>query len=196
MLQQSQFNKGKLMKKQMISLTLLALAFTAVSASDKVTLNEAERMVDSGQAILVKLPKNVNIAQVTAADVNQTNVAETNTTSLIKSVPEAVKVAETVKQIEVAQKAEAKKEIEGVSIAMPTTLSSLLNKLSQATGEAYFCDDELNIPAARIKIKSIDHLNKYLKQVTTFAIEIVRDSNDPAIPKVLKVVRTDKGEKK
>ncbi len=166
------------MKKQMMSVVALALVFTVVSAAEKVTLNEAERMVDSGQAILVKLPKNVNITQVIAVDANQTNVAE------------------TTKQIEVAQKVAVKKEIEGVNISMPTTLSSLLNKLSQATGEAYFCDDELNIPAARIKIKSIDHLNKYLKQVTPFAIEVVRDSSDPAIPKVLKVVRTDKGEKK
>lgn len=184
------------MKKKMACIALSALAFTSVYASEKVTLNEAERMVDSGQAILVKLPKNVNIAQVTADDVNQTKVVDANMTASIKSAPETVKIVEATKPIESAQKVEVKKEIEGVSIAMPTTLSTFLNKLSQATGEAYFCDDEINIPAARIKIKSIDHLNKYLKQVTAFSIEVVRESNDPAIPKVLKVVRTDKGEKK
>lgn len=184
------------MKKKMACIALSALAYTSVYASEKVTLNEAERMVDSGQAILVKLPKNVNIAQVTEEDANQTKVVDANVTAPIKSVPEAVKVIETLKPIEITQKVEVKKEIEGVSIIMPTTLSSFLNKLSQETGETYFCDDEINIPAARIKIKSIDHLNKYLKQVTQFSIEIVRESNDASIPKVLKVIRAEKGEKK
>ncbi|MCL4432128.1 MAG: hypothetical protein M1300_07400 [Epsilonproteobacteria bacterium] len=184
------------MKNKMAYIALSALAFTSVYASEKVTLNEAERMVDSGQAILVKLPKNVNIAQVTTDDVNQTKVVDVNVTASTTSVPEIVKVVEIPKTIDIVEKVEFEKEIEGISIAMPTTLSSLLNKLSQATGETYFCDDEINIPAARIKIKSIDHLNKYLKQVTGFSIEIVRESNDPAIPKVLRVVKTDKANKK
>lgn len=165
-------------------LVLMALLSVGASANtDTMTLNEAEKMVQGGRAILVQLPDNAVFTKIKEQDANATKkVVVINDINVTKVAPVVVAQKE-VKKIEPV------KVKEGVSIAMPTTLSSLLPKLSKVTGEFYFCEDNLNIPSSNIKINDLGHLNRYLRQVSDFGLVVTRESNDPSLPKVIKVVR-------
>lgn len=166
------------------SLILMALLTVVASANtDTMTLNEAEKMVRGGKAILVQLPDNAVLTQIKEQDANAT------TKAIVVNDVNVTKIAPVVVVEKEVKKTEPIKVKEGVSIAMPTTLSSLLSKLSKVTGEFYFCDDNLNVPPSNIKITDLGHLNRYLRQVSDFGLVVSRESDDPSLPKVIKVVR-------
>lgn len=79
-------------------------------------------------------------------------------------------------------------QMEGIDISMPNTLTTVLKKLSKITRESYYCEDEINIPSSNVKIIGLEHLDQYLRQVSEYGLVISRDSEDPSIPKVIKVL--------
>ena len=168
--------------------SLFLIAFLSVgvlAGTETMTLNEAEKMVQGGKAILVQLPDNAVLTQIKEQDANATKKAMAAIDlNASKTSPAIVAEKET-------KKIEPMKPKEGISIAMPTTLSSLLPKLSKITGEFYFCEDNLNVPPSNIKITDLEHLNRYLRQVSDFGLVVTRESNDAALPKVIKVVRVN-----
>ena len=173
----------------LIAATLLS--GSALASTDSVTLNEAEKMVNSGKAILIKLPDNAVLSKIkTDADINTTSIAcaDVNITATQPSIvaivtPQPVLVPVVVKKDE--------KTKEGVDISMPTTLKSLLAKMTKITGEYYFCEDDINIPPSHVKLTGIVHLDRYLRQVTNYGIVVTKENTDVSLPKVIKVVRTD-----
>lgn len=184
------------MKYFYATITAVSFAAAALASTETVTLNEAEKLVSDGKAVIIKIPNSAFLAQIKDDDANKTKAVDTNATVEVaaaqKPKEEPVKAAMKPKMEPKAEKPRA-----GVDIAMPITLSSLLNRLAALSGESYYCEDEINIPPAKIKITDIGHLDRYLKQVTPFGLKVTRDSQDPSIPKVLKVIRTeDKGGQK
>lgn len=160
---------------------LLILSFcacTILAGSESVTLNEAEDMVKSGRAVLVKLPSDTKLL-IQAAQAEKTE--DLNKTAV---VPVNIQLSEPIK---VTKK---KSSNEGVSILMPTTLTNVLSRLSKLTGENYYTEDEINVPSSEVKIKDFDHLSRYLKQVSNYSLVIQRESDDPSIPMVIKVIKT------
>lgn len=182
----------------MIKIGVLILGMVAMCfASNTLSLNEAEKMVENGEAVLVRVDDQPLLNSV-VADKNETAVLDVKKEELVVTLPPVVKaepqlpitVEPTPPAIQLAKPIAVAKE--GVDITMPTTLSSLLIRLSKLTGEVYFCDDDINIPASTVKITGIAHLEKYLAQVSSYRIEVLKDSGDITIPIVLKVHRAEK----
>lgn len=185
------------MKKVYIIAASIVCFASVHGAENSITLYEAEKMVKGGKAILIKLPPEMTIDTIKNSDENISDLNISSTPKPIFVTANEVKptlpVASVItQQIPTASTAVVVASEDGISIAMPTTLSTLLEKLSKVTHEVYFCDDEINIPAANIKITSLNHLNKYLAQVSVYHIEIVKESTDLTIPKVLKVLKGTK----
>lgn len=193
------------MKKVYIIAASIVCFASVHGAENSITLYEAEKMVKGGKAILIKLPPEMTIDTIKNSDENiseldNNKISDLNISSTPKPIPVAANevkptlpVASIItQQIPTASASVVVASEDGISIAMPTTLSTLLEKLSKVTHEVYFCDDEINIPAANIKITSLSHLNKYLAQVSVYHIEIVKESTDSTIPKVLKVLKGTK----
>lgn len=195
------------MKNEFLIVFLAACVSGVVASTDTVTLNEAEQMVNSGRAFIVKLPSNAILTQIKEDEINASKTLELNRLKMLEanvSKPLDCNVTKVVENnistiIEInattspilKEKAKAVvKPKPGISILMPTTLSSLLVKLAALNNESYFCEDDLNIPPSRVQITDIAHLDRYLRQVSSFGVVIVKDSIDPAIPKVIKVTRT------
>jgi len=177
----------------MVKTGVLILGVTTMCfAANTLSLNEAEKMVESGEAVLVRVDEQQLLKSV-VADKNETVIKEE-----LVVVPPPVAKAEVqlpvVVEVPLPPTHQTKPIIvkEGVDITMPTTLSSLLIRLSKLTGEIYFCDDDINIPASAVKITGIEHLEKYLAQVSNYRIEVLKNSDDVTIPKVLKVHRAEK----
>jgi hypothetical protein len=175
----------------MLQKTILYFGLAAgCIAGDTLTLNEAETLVAKGKAVLVEV--NPSVLEKVMTDQNATATPK----------EEPVPTVKTVERVEALPKVDPKPEIvkiasvpvEGVDISMPTTLSNFLPKLSKITGETYFCEDDMNIPSSAIKITGIKHLERYLEQVSKYRIEILKDSEDITLPKVLRVYRA--GDKK
>lgn len=174
----------------MVRAGVLILGMTTMCfASNTLSLNEAEKMVENGEAVLVRVDDQQMLNSV-VADKNETVVLKAKKEEIMVSTPGTKSVVEATPTPTQQTKLVITKE--GVDISMPTTLSTLLLRLSKLTGEVYFCDDDINIPASTVKITGVDHLEKYLAQVSSYRIEVLKDSDDITIPKVLKVHRAEK----
>lgn len=176
------------MKKALI----LALIGVAAFGVDTVNLTEAERLEAAGKAIIVDT-KGKDIVAVMEADEAAEKIKKS-----IDSNKTSTAEAPVVPLAQIEKQPEPKAPpvvIEGISIEMPMTLKQFLRKTTALNGQVYYCSEDINIPSAHMKIYGIEHLDKYMRQVANIGIEVVRDSSDPMIPRVVKPVKLDKGSK-
>lgn len=145
----------------------LVLAIT----SHALTLQEAEELTASNKAVMLEV-----------------NKSELNRLRQLKTSRDEQSKKRQASPKDIVSAVLAQSLTSGVDISNPMTLSVFLKKMSDITGKKYYCEEEINIPPTPIVIKSLDHLSRYMSQVTKYDL-IIKHSPTDDIPSVIYVMR-------